>query len=479
MTQKIIVGGPSPDFATLSAALASLVPAVPFVEPIVLEVHADSPTEAIVVPSTLLPTAANPLIIFALRQTNPPAVLAPVQSLSGSFALYGPPDPRHIKPVMDSFDLQAEHTTLNGFQVNGDIVVSADNGTTVFGNLVEEGQIRLSRGVVTPITNSLIASNEIRMGELQSGILIKNVTMLKLYHNTVLQRRFDAANMTNPSYGLEVEDCQIDIQNNLVSAQGTNAFALRFIGNPALNTIDWNFYASFEGALRFSFGPDAATVTETDNLNEWQAASAQEANSLFGDPEFRERTTPTGVDLDVSNTSDTMAAAPALQDVRHDVRSERRPVDFVTIGAHEHAEVITENGQKRFLELLSGLSTDPVTKGVLGESEEATLFTDFPAQLATDNDVDEIFSPVDLEPAVAPGTPGREGEVFFHAAFQVDDVIYGELLDAEFDRANEVGLLSADNNVFMVKRMKSIPFDSTGFMHTQFKIPVEIVETVS
>ncbi len=27
----------------------------------------------------------------------------------------------------------------------------------------------------------------------------------------------------------------------------------------------------------------------------------------------------------------------------------------------------------------------------------------------------------------------------------------------------------------MIKRMKSVPFDATGFMHTAFSIPVEIV----
>lgn len=479
MTQKITVGFGGADFATLSAAIASLVPAVPFVEPIVLEVHADTPTEVITVPSTLLPTAANPLIIFALRQTNPAPVLAPGQSLSGSYALYGPPVPRHVKPIMNTIDLQAEHTQLNGFHVNGDIIVSADEGISVFGNRVEEGQIRVSRGVPTAILNSIIASNEVRMGELQSGILIKNVTALKVYHNTVLQRRFDAANMTNPSYGIEIVDSEIDFQNNIASAQGLNAFALRFIGDPALNTIDWNFYAAFEQAVKFSFGLDTGTEVQDDNLNQWQAFSSQDAGALFGDPEFRERLSPTDVDLDVSNTSDTMAAAPALQDVRHDVRSERRPVDFVTMGAHEHSEVITESGQKRFLELLAGLSTEPVIKGVLGESEEATLFKDYPAQFADDNEIDAIFTPIDLQPAVAPGAPGKEGQVFFHAYFQVGLVQYNELLDADFDRANEVGLLSPDNNVFMIKRMHSIPFDSTGFMHTQFKIPVEIVEAVA
>jgi hypothetical protein len=53
--------------------------------------------------------------------------------------------------------------------------------------------------------------------------------------------------------------------------------------------------------------------------------------------------------------------------------------------------------------------------------------------------------------------------------------IYGELLDTHFDRADELGLMSADNVVFLIKRMHSIPFDACGFMSTQVQIPVEIV----
>lgn len=478
MTQKITVGPVGADFATLSGAIASLPPV--FVEPVTIEVHADVTPEAIVVPNTIAPSAANPLIIFALRATFPPNPLSPVQSVSGSLAQYGPPDPKLTRPKMLSLDIRSNHTQVNGFLVLGDVILTASTGVVVHGNIIEVGQIKVSRGVLTPTTNR-ISSNEVRMGEKQAGILVNLVDGVKVYHNTVLQRRFDAANLTNPSYGIEILESNVDVRNNIFAGQGGSAFAIRFIGNPAGSTFDSNFFAAFDTAKRFSYGLNPVSVTETSDQNQWAMFTGSSIGVLVGDPEFRNRTSPDAVDLDVSNTSPVMAAAPALPDVRTDVRSDRRPVDFVTMGAHEHAEVITESGRKRFLELLGGLSTEPITKCVLGDSGSAkfTLFEDFPVQLTTATEVDPIFQPVDIAEAVAPGDPGKEGEVIFHPYFQVSLPEYIELIGgkkkAEFERANEVGLLAPDNTLFMVKRMKSIPFDATGFLHTAFSIPVEIV----
>lgn len=474
MTQRIKVAGPGFDYPTLSAALASI-PAGPFIEPIVLEVHSTAPPEGIVVSPLLVPSAANPLIIYSLRSTTVVSPFPPIQYVTGSEHLVPPPQPRHVKATMLSFEIFSAFTQVDGFHVTGNIAIQADNGVIVNGNLVEGGQVQVIRPIPTPVTVR-ISNNTIMKGTARSGIITSKVTGLKLWHNTILQRRGDATDLGVPSYGSEILDCVVDVRNNIFSAAGVDAFAMHFVGAPAGSFFNHNFYASFDGAKRFHFAPPATAITSTDDLNVWKGFIGGELGTLIGDPEFRNRLDPVNVDLDVSDTCPEMAAAPALVEVRTDIRSERRPVDFVTMGSNENTEVITDSGKKRFLELLGGLSTQAVTKAVLGHSVEGTLFQDFPAQITAGVAVDDpLFTPIDIEGIIVPAAPGSEGTVIFRPSFQVTLPIYGQLLDTVFDRANEVGLLSPDNNLFMIKRMHSIPFDACGFMSTQMTIPVEVV----
>lgn len=473
MTQRITVGFLGADHPTLSAAIAAL-PVTPFAEPVVIEVHASTPAEAIVVPATVLPTAPNPLTIMSLRQDPVASLFPPVQSVTGTLSQYPPPQPRLVKAVMTSLEVASTNTFVDAFRVNGDVRVTADDNVTVNALLVVQGQIVVSRLAATS-TSITISNAEVRRSGQKSGILISNVSGVKVYHNTLLQRRQDAVAVAAPSWALEVLDSVVDARNNCFAADGVGRAAVRFVGSPAGSLFDDNFYASFNGASRFSFGSTLSSITETDDYNQWKLFMPSDASSLVGDPEFRDKDSATAPDLDLSNTSPAMASANALPDVEHDARGERRPLDFVTCGAHEHSEVVVTTGVVRFLELLAGISTDPVTKAVLGYSGSTSLFEEFPAQLAGDTTIDALFTPVDIEGIEAPAPPGKEGLLVFRPAFQVTQPIYGELLDTVFDRADEVGLLASDNTVFMVKRMHSIPFDATGMMHTQFQIPLEIV----
>ena len=557
MTQRITVGFTGADFPLLSLAIAALPTGVPFTEPVVIEVHASTHPEAIVVPSNILPTGANPLVVMSLRSDPVATPFPPFQSVIGSLAQYPAPQPRLVKATMDSLDLRADYTNIDGLKVGGDVVVTSDTGIVVDKCLILDGQVVVSRLATTPVDVRLSNIEVHRSGQ-KSAILAMNVTGLKVYHNSLLQRRADAATVTLPSYALEVIDSSVDAKNNVFAADGVGRSAVRFIGDPLTSTFQHNFYASFNGAKRFSFGPDAFTVTETDDHNAWKAFMTSETGSLVGDPEFRAThqstvddelvltgptppgtyvldhavydpttlqlragasftvgiplvlgtdflihdqhrgefdLTPAGValiaafqlwakyntdvDLDVSDTSPAMAMAPAIPEVKNDIRGERRPADHVTAGAHDHAEVIVDDGKKRFLELISGLSTDPVTMCVLGKSGEATLFgwdlvNDFPAQLHDDNTLDEIFQPILIEDIEVPGHP-EDGLIIFRPAFQVTEPIYGQILDPVFDVVDEVGLVATDNKVFMIKRMHKIPFDACGFMFTDFQIPVEIV----
>jgi hypothetical protein len=474
MTQRIKVAGPGFDFATLSGAIASLAPGA-FIEPVVIEVHSTAPAEGIVVPSSLLPSPANPLIIMSLRSPTAGSLFGPITYETGSMHDVAPPQPRHIPAIMLSFDVQAGNTQIDGFKVIGNIFVKANTGVIINGNVVDNGQIQVVRAVQTVVT-ARISNNEIRRGSARSGVIVSKADNVKLWHNTVHQRRSDSVDTVLPTIGFEIVSSAIDSRNNIVSAAGAGSFAISFSGTSAGTFFDHNFYASFDGAKRFQVGPVGGPFTETDDLNQWKGIVGGELGSLYGDPEFRDRLSVLNVDLDVSNTSPVMAGAPALPEITTDVRSEHRPSDFVTMGAHEHAEVITDDGKIRFLELLSGLSSQPVTKCVLGKTGDDSLFNEFPAQLSGDNNVDEpLFTPIDIEGIAVPAIPGSEGLVVFRPSFQVTLPIYGELLDTDFDRANEVGLVTADNKAFLIKRMHSIPFDSCGFMHTQMTIPVEIV----
>jgi hypothetical protein len=474
MTQRIKVAGPGFDFATLSAAIASIPPGA-LIEPIVIEVHSTAPPEGIVVPAAIIPSAANPLIIMSLRSPTAGSLFGPITYDSGSMHDVAPPQPRHLPAIMLSFDVQAVHTKIDGFKVFGNIFVKGNFGVIINGNIIENGQIQVVRAVSVSVT-ARISNNEIRRGSARSGVIVSKANSVKLWHNTVLQRRSDSADIVLPTIGFEIVNSVIDSRNNVAAAAGAGSFAISFSGSSAGTFFANNLYASFDGAKRFQVGPVGGPFTETDDLNQWKGIIGGEIGSISGDPEFRDRLSLLDVNLDVSNTSPTMAGAPALPDVTTDIRGERRPSDFVTMGAHEHAEVITDDGKIRFLELLSGLSVQPVTKCVLGLTAGPTLFEEFPAQLSGDNTVDNpLFTPIDIEGIVVPAIPGSEGLVVFRPSFQVTIPIYGELIDTVFDRANEIGLVTADNKAFLIKRMHSIPFDACGFMHTQMTIPVEIV----
>lgn len=474
MTQRVTVGFAGADHPTLSAAIAALPVAVPFTEPWVIEVHANTPAEAIIVPSNVLPTASNPLTIMSFRSDPVLSLFPPVQSVTGSLSLYPAPQPRLVKAIMTSIDVRSTNTFIDAFQVNGDAVVTADTNVNLNALLVVQGNITVARLVPT-LVSAMISNCEVRRSGQDSGIFVMNSAGVKIYHNTLLQRRQDATAVASPTWALECVDSVVDVRNNCLAADGVGRAAVRFIGSTAGSVFNDNFYASFNGAKRFSYGPDTSTVTETDDYNVWKTFMVPDTSSVFGDPEFYEKDHATDIDLDLSNTSPAMASATALPEVENDARSERRPLDYVTCGAHEHSEVVVDTGVTRFLELLAGLSTEPVTKAVLGHSGSTSLFEEFPAQLSGDSTLDPLFTPVDIEGIAAPAPPGQEGLLVFRPYFQVTQSIYGELLDTEFDRADEIGLLATDNVMFMIKRMHSIPFDATGMMHTQVQIPLEIV----
>jgi hypothetical protein len=473
MTQRIKVAGPGFDYATLSAAIAAL-PLVPFTEPIVLEVHSTAPSELITIPATVLPNVSNPLIILSWKS---PAIVSPFpdyQYVTGSLASYPAPQPRLVMAQMGFVDIQANSVKLDGIQVNGDIAVTANQDVHVNGCLVVGGQIRVAR-VSQTILDVTISNCEVRKCSSQAAIRISKVDGVKLYHNTALIREIDQS-LPAASYALRCDSSSLVAKNNIFAADGIIGNAVGFSGSPAASTFSSNLYHAFANANLFRYD-NGGPPTITSDLNLWATFMTSEAGSMTDDPEFKYRTDPVNVDLDVSDTCPQMAAATAIPLITTDIRGERRPIDFVTIGAHENSEVITDAGKIRFLELLSGLSTVPVTKAVLGKSDypESSLFSEFPAQLTGDETMDPLFDPVEIEGIFAPAVPGYEGVCLFRPAFQVTLPIYGQLLDTHFDRADELGLLTADNTLFLVKRMHSIPFDACGFMSTQVQIPVEIV----
>lgn len=469
MTQRIRVGGPSPDFSTLSAAIASVAGA-PFSVPVVMEVYSTTPEEDITIPSTVQPTLANPLVVMAFKGPFVASLFQGQTLEGGSGATYPAPQPRLQKPVMGFMDIQASHVTLDGFEVDGDVALTG-NSIVVNSCLVVGGQVRAVRP--GPVGVDLQISNcEIRKCPSQSAIRAVNVNGLKVYNNTALIREQDQSAPIR-CYALEVMNSQVDVRNNVLAGNGQNAFAVHFVGDPTTQMFRYNSYFKYNGAKLFTYGA-GGPETELELLSFWVAFMPSETGSIEVDPELREVNDTANMDLNVSDTSPTMAAAPAIPGVDHDVLGERRPIDFVTMGANENAEVITDTGKKRFLELLSGLSTSPVNYATLGNSGDNTLFQDFDAATASDT-IGELFDPIPIPEIFAPAPAGHEGLVVFKPQFQVIGDIYDQLVNPTFDRVDEVGLMSGDNTLFMIKRMHSIPFDAVGFLSTQFQIPIEIV----
>lgn len=469
------MGFPGANFATLSAAIASLIPLSPLSQPIVIEVHASAPVEAITIPAGVIPTALNPLTIWALRHNTVANPLPGEQSESGSMFLYPPPQPRLVPPVMSSLLIQAPYVQFDGFKIAGSVTVSSNLGVILSTLRVEGGQILITRVVPTAVA-CLIKNTEIVGCTLQSAVKIVNAQGVQLYHNSVLQRHSDAASPALPSYALEVQGGTVDVRNNIWAAAGPDAFAVRFVGPPAGSTFTGNFYAAFDGARGFSYSSSIlGPFSVTDDPNAWKSTfMASESGGLAGDPIFRDRLSSLP-DLDVSNASPTIAATNAISGVRNDIRSERRAIDFVTMGAHDHAEVITDTGRVRFLQLLAGISMSPVSQAVLSNVVTAVPLSEFPARSRSVAGLSPLFNPVPIDGVNMPGTVGREGEIIFKASFQVTEENYVPLQNPIVQRANEIALLAGDGTPFLVKRMHSIPFDSCAFMHQQLQVPVEVV----
>lgn len=450
MTQKISIGPVGADYTIVSAALSALTPGA-FIEPVVLEVHADTTPEDVVVPATLIPSASNPLVIQALRTSS-------VET----------PQPRLDRPEMSSLTIQSVWTTVNGFKVSGDVDIDADSGVSLFGNIVESGKINLSRAAETTGQDILLASNEIRKSPKREGIFVSNLTGVRILHNTVLQRREDAVSEVD-GYAIYIRSSSVEAKNNTFASYGENMFSIRMLGDPTSSTLDNNaFVVIGDDAVRFIYSlDDAAAPLETNDQNQWAQVVTTSTNNKTDDPEFKE-VDGSDVDLDVSNTSPLISAADALAEVAFDVRGERRPADYVTIGAHDHSEVITEGGRQRLLELLAGISSDPVNKCVLADSGDSTLLGEYNAP--DSEDLDELFTPITVEDISA-----ADGTVTFKPVFQVTQPVWIEMEDATADRADEAALAAQDNLIFMVKRMPRIPFDSSGFLKTQIKIPISFV----
>lgn len=476
MVQRITVGFVGADYMTLQAAINGLTPAVPFTEPIVLETHGSAATEAIVVPATLLPTAANPLVIYAFRG---PTVASPFPSqlqVGGSFATIPPPQPGLQRPVMSSIELRANNTHVDGLQINGLVDVIADNGCIVRSCIVDGGRVRVERisGAQISVTVSLF-SNEIRKTSVQSSIFIHGVSGVKAYHNTVLHRRSDMADAGLTGYAVEIVASVVDVRNSLFAAQGVNTLGIRFEGPPDGSIFRNNFYAIYDGAQRFNYAATGGTGTVTDSIPAWASFMTAETGSLEGDPEFRDRLSASAPNLDISNTSPAVAKAPFIPEVLQDVRGERRPVDLVTIGAHEHAEIVVDSGKKRFLELLGGISNDPVNCVVLGNSTGPSIFMEIEAKPPSEAS-NLLFTPQLIPPAniVVPGTAGQEGLIVYNPFIQAALPSYEELIDSVQDYADEVALSSSDGTVFLVKRVREFPADATGFMQKSIVLPLEI-----
>lgn len=440
-----------PTIASAMAAVAAL--PQPLTEAQQLEVSA-LPLEALVIPGNIQPTASFPLNVVNVD---------------------------FVRPTILSADLTATpHVRLTGFNVLGDVECGL-NGQMVSENIIRGSLLAVGNGT----TITFLAYNNSVHGFTTSGILVQNMRgTVRVLFNSVLSRNASGT----PRYCLEIVESDIEAKYNIMMAQGGDALSriVRYVNTTGRTTsIDGNLYW-LEGSASFGRGDVGAGEVSLPTLPDWQAFSGKDAASLYEDPLFGcagQDDLDTAINLEIAQESPAIAAAPWDADVQIDIDKTRRPRlmgdpgHSTTIGAFEQAQVITPAGKARILDLLAGLSTASITKVAVGDegtiSSAEYLQPETPSKVATDVKerivVIPIQAPLPFDPRYVLGTTA-----FFDCFVSPTPAASEALLDAKMNTVSEIGLLTDDGILFLLRTIQRTPFDPLGRTTVRIRFGVTV-----
>lgn len=446
--------GTGRDYATIADALA-VVEALsqPLTEAQQLEVAALD-LETVTVPADIQPTASFPLNIVNVDFT---------------------------RPVLLSVDLNdVPHVHFTGFEILGDVFAGQD------GQMVSENIIRGSLEAIGDGTSiTFRAYNNSVHGFSDHGIRIENMRgNIRVLFNSILSRNASGT----PRYAIEVIESDIEAKYNIMMAQGESSLSrLINLENTSGRTvdIDVNLYWLTGGAT-FGVQDLGSGPQEIATFGAWQTASGLDADSLFDDPFFGcagDDDPDNAINLMIAQQSPAIAAASWDADVQIDIDKTRRPrltgdpTHSTTIGAFEQAQVITEAGKARILDLLGGASTDSITKVAVGDegtiSDEEFLQPETPSRIATDVDNRIVVIPIQAPPPYTPrfvlGTTA-----FFDCFVTPTPAASEALLDAQMNTVSEVGLLTDDGILFLIRTIQRTPFDPLGRTTVRIRFGVAV-----
>jgi hypothetical protein len=439
------VVGPGEAYTSIAAALAVVDSLTqPLTEVQQIEVKEGIALAPIVIPPGIQPTALNPLHIV-------------------NFEFHRP----KVGPVT----MDKPHLKVSGLQIEGD-VLGGEDGQLFSENLVY-GKAEFVGDGVTPRTIKVVNNVVITLDG--DGIVFRDMPGgSRAIFNTILAR----TDLLAPVWGLVADESDLQAKYNILTALGSSAAHTARIKNTGGYLLDYdrNLYWIFGEALVGTY-EDGMGVQEAATFTAWQAATGMDLASLFADPEFKCLDEDEGLDLDVSNTSPAIAQGDWDPDAEIDYEKTRRPTSIggplqsTTLGAYEEAQIITDLGKTRILELIGGLSSDYI--GLVGVGDEGTISTvdylkpETPSMIQVDLD-HRIFLQMISRRFVIDITG------YFECILGPSPRLTEELLDDKIDVMTEVGLFALDGLLFMRRTMYRIPFDPLSVITTKMIFGVSI-----
>lgn len=445
------VVGPTETYTTIAAALAAVAAATnPFVEIHQIEVKEGIALANVSIPVGVIPTASYPLHLVNYE---------------------------FHRPKVQDVALSKAHIKMSGFEIMGDTTGGLDDQFFTE-NLIHGTASFIGNG--TPRTVK-VYNNVVDVFN-KDGIIMKDLGLggSRCLFNTFHARTGGFV----PKYALQIDESSVEVRSNIITAAGESNFSRAiFVKNTTAQvvTCDKNLYFLFGAAQMGAFQNTPSPVL-AGTFNQWKLASGLDLNSMYEDPRFECIDDLQGINLNIANDSPAVAMALHDTEVIIDFNKTRRPyttgllMPSTTLGGYEQAERITEGGKRRILELISGLSTDAITKVAVGDegaiSGAELLEPEVVDPLATDLE-NRIFIQSITERTVVDLTPANS-VAYFDCFLGPNPKLTEALLDGKIDVLEEVGLLCEDNLLFLRRTFYQIPFDPLSVVTTRLKFGISI-----